>query len=154
MAKRFRFRLDTVLKVRKQREDVCRRAVADRLRQIAAVQAEIGSLQHQIGEEIGAFRQVHSVGRLDMTQIVRQRHWLIHLHQGVLMAQASLGDLHKKLEEDRRVLVEARKQTRVLEKLKERQIERHQKETARAEAIENDEIGNVLYARQMVAVTE
>lgn len=151
MAKRFLFRLETVLKVRKQREDACKRAVAERLRRISAVQAEIGSLRTQINTEIGAFREAHAVGRLDMTQIARHRHWLIHLHQGVLMAQAGLHELRQKLVEDRKVLTEARKQTRVLEKLKERQLERHRQALNRAEAVENDEIGNTLYARQMMA---
>ncbi len=154
MAKRFKYRLETVLKLRKRDEDACKRVVADRLRRIQAVQFEIAGLQGQIRSEIVAFRQKHAVGTLDMGRVQQHRHWLIHLNHGVWRGQAHLAELEKQLSDDRKALAEARKRARIMEKLKERQLERHKRELDRAEAIENDEIGGVLYLRQMALATE
>jgi flagellar FliJ protein len=154
MAKRFEFRLQTVLRIRKQDEDACKRVVADRLRRIKAVHSEVVALQGQMADEIRAFRQTHAVGRLDMRQVMQHRHWLIHLQQGVLMANSRLAELQRQLEQDRIALTEARKRVRVLEKLKERQHERYRHELNRMEARENDEIGNTLYFRQRVPAAE
>jgi flagellar export protein FliJ len=154
MAKRFEFRLQTVLRIRKQDEDACKRVVADRLRRINAVHSEVVALQGQIAGEVNAFRQTHAVGRLDMRQVMQHRHWLIHLHQGVLMAHSRLAELQRQLEQDRIALTEARRRVRVLEKLKERQYERYRHELNRLEARENDEIGNTLYLRQRMLAVE
>lgn len=152
MAKRFKFRLETVLKIRRQREDEAKRAVAERLRQITSVHDEIESLQRQIGREIGAFRQSHAIGRIDTDKIVNHRHWLIHLDQGVLLARSRLGELETELAKERSTLAEARKRVRALEKLEERQRARYMKRLSRAEAVENDEIGNALHLRRQRAV--
>ncbi|MBN1345966.1 MAG: flagellar export protein FliJ [Phycisphaerae bacterium] len=151
MARRFKFRLETVLKIRKQREDAAKRVVAERLRQVAAVQDETAALQRQMDQEIAGFRQSHSAGRIDITVTRRHRHWLIHLDQGILMAHGRLAELHRALAGDRAILTEARKQVRILEKLEERQRERYRQELTRDEARENDEIGNALYLRQKAA---
>ncbi len=148
MAKRFKFRLATVLKIRKQREDAAKRVVADRLREVGQVQGEIDSLQDQILRELGMFRESHATGRIDVTQIARHRHWLIHLDQGVMLARTRLGELQDQLSGDRAALAEARKQVRVLEKLEERQYERYMKDLNRAETRELDEIGNIVHLRQ------
>lgn len=152
MAKRFKFRLETVQKVRRQREDAAKRVVAERLREIAAVHADIGSMQEQIRREIDGFRQTHATGRIDVTQIARHRHWLVQLDQSALTCRSRLAELQDHLSHERGALTEARREVRILEKLEERQRERYMKELARAENRENDEIGNALYFRQRASV--
>ncbi len=148
MAKRFQFRLETVLRVRRQREDAAKRVVADRLRQIAEVKSEMRAMQDQIDSELSAFRASHASGELDMRQVARHRYWLVQLDQGVMTNTSRLRDLERALAQERQELGEARKQVRILEKLEERQRERYMKALERAEAAENDEIGSVLYLRQ------
>ena len=154
MAKRFEFRLATVLRIRRQREDAAKRVVAERLGEVAAVQSEIAALQEQIRSETGAFRQTHATGQLDVGQLKRHRRWLLQLDQSELLARNRLGELNRLLAVDRAALTEARKQVRVLEKLEERQRERYLKELNRAEMRENDEIGGVLHLRQQALATE
>lgn len=148
MAKPFRFRLETVLRVRRQREDAAKRVVADRLRQMAEVKAEMAAMQGQIASELDAFREAHGSGTLDMRQVARHRYWLVQLDQGVMTNESRLRDLESALAKERQELAEARKQVRILEKLEERQRERYMKELERAEAAENDEIGTVLAMRK------
>ncbi|HUS97775.1 MAG TPA: hypothetical protein VMX97_13655, partial [Hyphomicrobiaceae bacterium] len=84
MAKRFRFRLDTMLKIRRQREDQHKRIVAERIRQITQVREQIAAIERQIQEEIEAIRTGQGARTIDIQQLMRHRHWLGHLNKGGL----------------------------------------------------------------------
>jgi flagellar protein FliJ len=145
MAKRFKFRFGTMLKIRKQREDEQKRVVASRLRQIAQVRDQGQALRQQIQDEIDAIRGSQARGAIDIQQVMRHRHWLGHLHKGVLEADARTRFLEARLAQERAVLAEAVKQRRILEKLRERQWLRYQTEEERREIRESDELSTVRY---------
>lgn len=145
MAKRFRFRFETMLKIRRQREDQHKRIVADRLRQITTVRAELRQLDQLIHEENDALRSGQAVGRIDLQQTVRRRQWVMHLHKATLDAEARLRGLEAQLAQERAALAEAAKQRRIIEKLRERQFERHQAEQQRSETVAADDLTTVRY---------
>jgi flagellar FliJ protein len=154
MAKRYTFRFDPMLKIRRQREDEHKRIVAARIREIRQVHEQIDGLENQIHDELSSIRKGQEPGSIDMTQIVRHRRWLGHLHKAVLDTQAQLGCLEAKLSQERVALAEAAKQRRILEKLKERQYERFLKEQDRLETLAADDMTTVRYvfdARQEAA---
>jgi flagellar protein FliJ len=145
MAKRFIFRFATMLKIRQQREDEQKRVVAERMRQIAQTRDHRQALQRQIQEEVDAIRDSQARGSIDIQQVMRHRHWLGHLHKGVLESDARVRFLEAKLAQERAVLAEAVKQRKVLEKLKERQWQRHVHEEDVREMKESDELATVRY---------
>jgi len=145
MAKRFRFRFDTMLKIRQQREDQHKRIVADRLRQIARGRGQIEAIEGQIRDELDAIRVGQGAGTIDIQQVMRHRHWLGHLHKASLEAEARLRTLEARLSQERAQLAEAVKQRRILEKLKERQHERHRAEEERRETRESDDMTTIRY---------
>jgi flagellar FliJ protein len=145
MARRFTFRFDTLLKIRRQREDEHKRIVGGRLREIAQTQLRIDAIQRQIDEEMNAIRAGQDRGTIDIQQLMRHRHWLGHLHKSGLEAEARLGYLEARLAQERAALAEAVKQRRILEKLRERQADRHQREADRQERLESDELATVRY---------
>jgi flagellar FliJ protein len=145
MAKRFVFRFETMLKIRRQREDEHKRIVASRIREINRVRDQMASLDRQIRDELAAIRAGQSPGTIDMQQVIRHRHWLGRLHKGVLDSQARLRFLEAHLAQERAALAEAAKDRRVLEKLKERQCERHRKEQDRLETRSADDLTTVRY---------
>lgn len=147
MAKRFVFRLETLLKVRRQREERQKRVVAERLRQISRVRTEIDTLQERITEQVGAMRAEVSRPSIDVVSVVRNRHWLSHLHQGRLAAESHLHVLEARLAQERAVLAQASREKKVLEKLKERQHDRYNRELERKELNEADELGTARYVR-------
>ena len=151
MAKRFTFRFDTLLKIRRQREDEHKRIVADRLTEIARVQQEIDGLQRQITDELQAVRDGQSPGTIDMQKIVRHRHWLGRLHKSILDSQARQGYLEGQLVQERAALAEAAKQRRILEKLKEHQLERYRIEQNRQETREADDLTGVRFVFEGVS---
>jgi flagellar FliJ protein len=145
MAKRFVFRLETLLKLRRQREDRQKRVVAERLRQIARVRNEIGLLERQIAEQVGAMRIDAGRPSLDVQSLARGRHWLSHLQRGRLDADGHLRLLETRLAQERAVLAHAAKEKKVLEKLKERQRLRYATELGRREQAEGDELSTVRF---------
>lgn len=148
MAKRFIFRFETMLKLRRQQEDHHKRIVGARMTQIAEVRDQIARLEQQARDETDDIRQRTAQGTIDLTQLVRHRHWLGQLNRNTLDAQTRLRTLEARLAQERVQLAEAVKRRRILEKLRERQAEQHQKEADRRETRELDEIGTMRFGWQ------
>ncbi len=145
MAKRFKYRFETMLKIRRQREEHHQRVVADRNRQIHQASDQLTSLNRQIQDETNAIRASHQPGTIDMQQAMRHRHWLGHLHKGALETQARLRFLEARLAQERAALAEASKQRKILEKLKEHQVQQHRRTEDHHLMQELDEMATVRY---------
>ncbi len=148
MAKRFTFRFETLLKIRRQREDECKRVVAARLGQIQDVRKQMVGLEKQIDSELGTIRHSQEPGTLDMQQLIRHRYWLGRLHKGLLEARGHLAGLEAQLAQERAVLSEAAVQRRILEKLKERLRQRHSQAQDRLETLQMDETANLRFVHE------
>ena len=152
MAKRFTFRFETMLKIRRQREDEHKRIVAGRVREIARVQEQLAALDRQINDELASIRRRQEPGRIDMQQVVRHRRWLGHLHKAVLDGQARRQFLEARLAQERAALAEAAKQRRILEKLRQRQYERFRADQDRLETLAAEDLTTVRYVFDEVRV--
>ena len=156
MAKRFRFRLEVVRRLRKQKEDECRRVVAERLRQVSEVRSRISELTNRLHEEHAVMRNlagtkagdgrkpeagtVSSAQALDVTDMRRHHAYVNYLHHAIAEADGRLSALQAELRDEQAQLAEASKQLKVIDKLKERQRARHELGLRRAELTEADEI--------------
>lgn len=145
MAKAFTFRLETVLKLRKQREDEQKRMVANRLREVQRARIRCGSLEEQIDVEIEVMRSSALVGMIEAGRIARHRHWLSHLNRQVLETEGDIRTLQAKLAMEQSQLAEAAKECNVLKKLKERQLDRYRRMLAKREQNESDEMTTMRY---------
>ena len=164
MAKRFRFRLTVVLKLRQQKQDECRRVVAGRLRQVAAVQARRERLAEQLEHRWATQRRLAMPGAsvaeesradtpgVDVAGIWQHGRYANHLQQCIADAEQELVGLRTELRGERAALQEAARNVKVLEKLEERQRRRHNLTLARAERAEGDEIGAEFARRQRLAL--
>ena len=81
-----------------------------------------------------------------MQQVVRHRHWLGHLHQGVLDRRARCGAWKPGWPRSGPSLAEAVKQRKILEKLRERQW-RHLQEEERQETRRRADDGSIRVRR-------
>jgi len=145
MAKRFVFRLETLLRIRQQREERHQRIVAGRLRQIQQAQRQITDLERQMRAGQEAIRAGQRPGRIDLQQALHYRHWIGHLHKNVLETQGHLGYLEAELVRERVALAEAARQRKILDKLKERQWQRYRRGEDRREVNEADEMATVRF---------
>lgn len=146
MAKRFQFRLETLLRVRDIREREAKRKVGAKLAEIASVD----QLNRQTAEEIAALyeklRQLQRREVLAPNELARERAWIGHLHRTVIERQALRDKLVKELQVLQQELREARREKRIIEKLRERRWQDFVKDRQRREQAESDEL-----ARQLLA---
>src|ERR1041385_6468614 len=91
MADRPVFRFESLLRLRKQREDEKKRAVAARLRRIADVRQRQNNLRNAIDLHSDALREALREQAMDVDQLRWGRHWLTHLRRGVLEAESEIS---------------------------------------------------------------
>jgi flagellar export protein FliJ len=143
MATTFRFRLDHLLGIRRQKEDLVQRdlalaqeAVAERHKSIAFLVAQ----QEQAKTEVRAAQErVIDMGRLKLAD-----EYLSALAGLLRREQETLHDLVKVELGRRQELVEARKAVRVLERFRERQLHRKRREVDLEERKFLDDVGQNL----------
>ena len=147
MAKRFQFRLEVVLKVRRQRRDHCRRRFAEQLRCVQQQERRLVDLHEQVQTESRARRSDARQAELDMSLLRSRQYYVGHLRRTIEVQDAELDRLRQELEERRATLVGASRELKVIEKLRQRQWERHCAAASRSETIEADESSVDLFRR-------
>ncbi|MCC6463876.1 MAG: flagellar export protein FliJ [Planctomycetes bacterium] len=153
MARKFRFRLQSLLRLREQAQQFRERRLADTVRQKESIEGELRGLAEQ---ENSAVRDMHDAktGALDMARL----RWLnrhiggLHLarRQREMDARALEGELARRREE----LVKATQEKKVVEKLKVRRQGEHQRVLAREEQAALDEAAQTQSRRAQDSDTE
>jgi len=151
MAAPFRFRLRTILKLRKQKENEHKRIVAVRVRELNGIRQRADRIQQQIRQETEAVRAERSTGVLSIQDIGRHRHWLTHLQRSLLDTYNQARSTEAILAQERSELASASREAKAVEKLKERQKKRHDEELRRKEDRELDEIAVIRFPRIAIA---
>jgi len=151
MAKRYTFRLETLLRLRQQREDEKKRVVAARLREIRTLQQRRQFLETEIDRHTTDMRDSLIQQWMDVEQVKLGRHWVMHLRRGALETDAQISAQRALLALERSTLAEARKETKVLDRLKERQRVAYLSEVNRREQIELDEMNVSRFAHAVMA---
>lgn len=141
MAK-FRFRLATLQKLREIQRDELRSKLAE------AVQAQ-QILEEQMAQVAAEIQEIQSYRRAGVTSQQLNVEQLLEAqrYQGVLAGQLTTMQEQNRLlaaevERRRDVVVEADRQVKVLEKLRERKLEEHRHEQLRAETKVLDEVAS------------
>ena len=144
MAKRFTFRLETLLRIRTMREREAKRNVGAKQAEIA----QLDQLNRKTAEEIGrrqAALRDHQHGVLAPAELVRQRAWIAHLRNTIAQRQAARRELVEELD---RLLVEwreTRTRKRIIEKLRQRRWAQYRRDRGRREQAEADELAQQLH---------
>jgi flagellar export protein FliJ len=146
MAKRYAFRLETLLRLRQQREDEQKRVVASRLRKIKSIEQQKQVLQVRITEQVDSMRGLLTRGQMDIDQLKAGRHWMVRLRRGVLEADGAIVANRSMLAQERVHLANVRKDTKILERLKEKQREAFFVEIERQDRIESDDMNVTRFA--------
>lgn len=139
MAK-FRFRLATLRKIREMNRDQRRARLADAQRADDILRQQLDQVDqaiHAIKEEC---RRASAPGAVDVDRLTQA-----HLHELLLKTQhRHFGQqreaVAKEIEARREALVHANREVRVLEKLEEKQADRHRQEEERRQRKQLDEV--------------
>lgn len=144
MKKRFRFRLDVLLRQRMVAQRLAQRAVAVQQTKIV----ELDRLCQEIDAEVEAtqatLRLEQQGDTLDPASLARGRAWLAHLRALRVGHMRQRAELANQLTALTQKLVEARRQTRVLETLRESKLAEFRRARTLREQAEIDELAQRL----------
>lgn len=143
MATTFRFRLDHLLGIRRQKEELAQRDLAVAQLAVAERHKSINFLLGQ-QEQAKADLRAAQEGAVEMGRLKLADEYVSSLARLVRREQETLHDLVKVELDRRREVVEARKAVRVLERFRERQLARKRAELNLEERKFLDDVGQNL----------
>ena len=149
MARRFKFRLETVRKIRGRERDAQRLVVAEKARDAETARSRIAGLSNEVTDEVQQARDARPGGRLELGRV---RMHLLHrawLQEAIETARAEFGEREAVLRAERSKLAEASKRFEVIEKLRHRQWCRHRLEVGREEQTAADEAAQQSFFRRL-----
>ena len=154
--KKFKFRLETVLKLRQQHEDEKRRVVNDLLERLNAAQEAALEMNQAILTEGQRLKDAQLEGNIDLTWIGHYRTYVSTMQRAIKAKIEEVAAIQKELILARAQLAQAAREKKVLEKLKERRCQAHQAGIDHAAAEQMNEVAtqHFLGARRAEAVAQ
>ncbi len=147
----FRFRLETLLRLRLAERDQRRAELAKALRAEELLRGEERTLEGQQSEAATRSRQLKSPGAANVDALLETHRYEIVLAAQRRQLKQQIAQVEAETERRRQALVEADRQVRVLEKLRERQAAAWTKAAQRQEVKQFDELAIVGYGRRQEA---
>jgi flagellar FliJ protein len=146
---RFKFQLEGVLEHRKNFEAEKQRALAAVLAQMQALKTELSDLDQLARSAVSDLRENRLTGNLDLSFLAAHRRFSGSVQRKALALAQKMALVQREIDKARSELAEAAKQRKIIEKLRERQLERWKNQQNRQEAEELDDIGMQLAFRQL-----
>jgi len=140
MAKRFQFRVEAVLKMRRQAERLAMRKMADAQRKVADIENSVRDLQRRLAEQDELVRRGVLTGTVDVTYMSLYRRHVMALHRRIIGLGHELREAMLDLARQRAKATEAIKQRKVLSTLKDKMRTRYLEGLQRAEQHETDDM--------------
>ena len=155
MAKKFKFRLSALLRLREQVEQQRKRDMGELLRQIRQFEEEVHRLHGEIRSEGEFLRGVVAPGQaVDMRLVTIHRRFVMATEQQILDCLRQLAAIRAKAEVARQNLVKATQDRRALEILRDKQRAAYLAALGKAEDRMLDAIALNLTARQAAGRTQ
>ena len=146
---RFKFQLEGVLQHRKNIEEEKQRALAIVLAQLQQLKNDLADLDRLSRGALADLRENRLIGSLDMSFLAAHRRFTGSVQRKALAIVQKMALVQREIDQARAALAEAAKQRKIIEKLRERQLERWQDQQDRQELDELDDIGMQLAFRQL-----
>ena len=150
MARRFQFRLETLLRVRQLREREAKRKVAAKRAEIALVDRLNTQTVEEISRQQAALLAGQREGRLDPLTLQRGRAWIGHLRRTIGQRHVQRAELLAQWQELQAAWHAARTQARIIEKLRERRWEEYVHDRERKEQAAADELAQQLHRHEAI----
>jgi flagellar FliJ protein len=147
----FRFRLETLLRLRLAERDQRRTDLAKALRAEELLRGEEQTLEGRQIEAAARSRQLKSPGAANVDALLETHRYEVVLAAQRRQLKQQIAQVETETERRRQALVEADRQVRVLEKLRERRVAAWKKENERQEVKQFDELAIVGYGRRQEA---
>lgn len=145
--KKYNFRLTPLLKLREHRERERQREHSEAVSKVLAHREVLKRNEQKKGEITEAGRG-RLVGNVSVAEALVYSRFLLKLKRDALSEREILKGCEIEAEKKRRKLVEASRERKVYELLKEKQEARHYAEMERQEQIQSDEIASTAFVRK------
>ncbi len=146
MARRFRFPLETLLRVRQLREREAQRKVAAQQAEIARLDQLNDATSAQIALTQRELLDIQQQPRPSPAELARGRAWVAHLRHTIAQRQAWRAEMVTKLERLQVEFQQARQQTKIIAKLRERRWSEYVRDRQRAEQAATQELAQQLHS--------
>jgi len=143
---KFKFKLETVLKVKARIEDLRKLELREAESRRDKARLELFRWQKEIADHIRLYREKFQQ-RINPEEANNYHRYLTWLNRQADLAALQLQEREKEVAERRQKLVEASKERKILEKLKEKAYQNYQAEQLRAEIQFLDELGTGRFIR-------
>jgi flagellar FliJ protein len=144
--KRFKYRLEPLLKIRQYREKERQKEHAAAAQEVVKQKQELESLENHRAETFDLQRQ-RLVGTMSVADALICSRYLVRLKRQRMAGTGLLHGLEREAEKKRRKLVEAARERKMYELLKEKQQLRHRQEIEKFDQKLLDEVAVVAFRR-------
>lgn len=141
MAKRFKWRLESVKKVKEREEEQNQERLAQARRVLAAEEAALSELLKQRETHIRMVQEKQA-GRIDATELARAYAYLEKLNGQVQKQAQKVHAARSSAEQTRETLVKSVQERKVMDNLRERDYQKFRKEEQRRDQAALDETAN------------
>ncbi len=147
MAK-FKFRLDTLLRLREISRDGRRQRLAQAYRADEILQQQQEQVKQQLAKLAEKCRRASGPGPVEIDRLLEAQRYEVVLRAHNQQTGQQRETVAVEIDRRHQTLVEANREVRVLEKLREKQLRRHREEENRQEVKQLDEVAGQLVARE------
>lgn len=146
--KKFRFKLEPVLRHRSHIEQVKKKELADVNRELLDAQKKLSSFEKEFRNTQVSIEREESIKTLNMENILMFEAYLIHLKRMIELQHILIEQIELKLQKKRLEYVEALKAKKVIEKLREKKYVAYMQEMDKLEQKQIDDMAVTKYVRQ------
>lgn len=137
--KSFVFKLESLLRYRSHRRDLCRQLLAGIFADHRQLQERRTALEQQRAGQLGEIRAFQEAGRIDIDRTAARRYYAGHVQTDILLNDRNQEIAGEQLNRCQQALLQADREVKVLEKLRDKQRSTFIYEQNRHEARELDE---------------
>ena len=144
----FEFRLQSVLRVREAERDEKRSQLAEAYHVEQVLKGQASQLSDELADVQQEIRNRSKPGQIDVDHLLASHRHAIAVRAQQAQLAAQMEQVQTEIQRRRTLLVEADKQVRVLEKLRQRRLQQHRQGQQQAEIKTLDEISAQRYESQ------
>ncbi len=137
---KFHFTLESVLKLRNRQRDECRRQLGLAVRRLQQIELLDQQILCEQAELRAYLKDLSQAGSVSVGMVSRCHVHLAQLERKHLETLYARAEARNVVDAQRKTLVEADQQVKVMEKLRDKQFEDYLKEQDRRERLEHEEI--------------
>lgn len=144
----FKFRLQTVLDMRKREEEARGRELAEAIGVLEAANARLTELRIMEANALAEYHQLQKEGRLDVQAIQWFQTYSIGIAVAIREQLQRISEAQRGVDQRRAALIEAARAKQVLDELRAQAQREHQLAEDRAEAKHLDEMATIRHVRK------